>query len=355
MEPFERILVRAPNPVGDAVMATPLLRCLRRSWPRASITVVALPTGAALYEGLDSVDRIEVYRRGGADGGAAGLWRTARRLRRERFDLAIVCPNSASSALMAYLTGARRRVGWSYGGRGVLLTDRLRPAMRGAGKRVPTAMVGYYLDLARHLGAEVTSRATELVTVPAGEEEAAGLLERGGWDGTAPLAGLGVGASFGPSKMWTAEGFAAVGNALSERGMAVVLVYGPGEEGVAAEVEKRLRIPPVVGASTMATLAGLKSLAKRMAVMVTTDTGPRHVAVAFGVPVVVLMGPTDPAYTDCNLERTIVLREAVDCTPYRWPCHEKACPLEGERHHRCMRNIEPRRAIEAVEKLLGTP
>jgi heptosyltransferase-2 len=354
MEPFENILVRAPNPVGDAVMATPLLRCLRRGWPRARITVLATPTGAALYEGLDSVDAIEVLRRGGADGGATGMWRVSRGLRKRRFDLAVICPNSASSALMTMLAGVPRRVGWSYGGRGWLLTDRLRPEMRGAGKRVPTAMVGYYLDLARHLDAEVTSTVTELVTTPDGEREAMALLDAGGWDGSAPLAGLGVGASFGPSKMWTPEAFAAVGNGLAERGFGIVLVYGPGEEAVAAAVEARLHVRPVVGANAMARIAGLKSLAKRMSVMVTTDTGPRHIAVAFGVPVVVIMGPTDPAYTDCNLEKTVVLRQEVDCAPYRWPCHEKACPLTGPRHHQCMVQITPEQALKAVESLLRT-
>ena len=109
-EPFERILVRAPNPLGDAVMATPLFRCLRRNWPRARITVVATPAGAETYRGLDSVDRIEVIGRGGADRGPLGLWRAARRLRPERFDLAIVCPNSHSAALHAFLAGARRRL-----------------------------------------------------------------------------------------------------------------------------------------------------------------------------------------------------------------------------------------------------
>ena len=352
-EPFERILVRAPNPLGDAVMATPLLRCLRRNWPRARITVVATPAGAETYRGLDSVDAIDVLGRGGADRGPLGLWRAARRLRSERFDLAIVCPNSHSAALHAFLAGARRRAGWSYNGRGFLLTDPLVPEKRGVAKRVPVPMTDYYLALARHLGAEVTDERPELRTTPDGEEEALRLLAAGGWREGDGLAGLGVGSSFGPSKLWTPEAFAAVGDALAERGMRPVLLFGPGEEPVARAVVERMKARPAVDAGSALGLAAIKSLVRRLRVLVTTDTGPRHLAVAFGVPAVVIMGPTDPAYTAAHLDRTVVLREEVDCAPYRWPCHEKDCPLEGSRRHQCMERIPASRAVEAALRLLA--
>ncbi len=352
MEPFERILVRAPNPLGDAVMATPLLRCVRRTWPRARITVLAVPSGAEAYRGLGTVDRIEVYRRAREDRGWGGLWRTARRLRGERFDLALVCPNSHSSALLARLAGARRRVGWSYNGRGLLLTDALRPEKAGFARRVARPMVSYYLDLARHLGAEVTDEHTELRTTPDGEEEAFRALRAGGWKEGEPLAGLGVGASFGPSKLWSSEAFCAVGEALSAKGLRIAILHGPGEEGVAASVQAGMKSKPVLGAGTVLGLAGLKSLSSRLSVVVTTDTGTRHVASAFGVPAVVVMGPTDPTYTNCNLDRTEVLREEVDCAPYRWPCHEKECPLTDARRHQCMVRIPPERAVAAAVRLM---
>ncbi|MHC4820522.1 MAG: lipopolysaccharide heptosyltransferase II [Planctomycetota bacterium] len=353
MQPFERILIRSPNPLGDAVMATPLYRCVRDAWPKAEITVLCLPPAAEMLRGLDSVDHVEVYDRRGADAGFAGMMRVGRRLKPRNFDLALVCPNSFSSALLARMAGAERRVGWSYGGRGPLLTDRLVPKMKRIGRRVPRPMVDYYLDLARHLGAEVVSTDTELVVDDAGEAEAKDLLARGGWDGERPLAGLGIGAGFGPSKLWTPAAFAAVGDGLAERGMDVALMVGPGEESIAAAIEERMTAKPVVPSTEVPSLSGLKSLARRLSVVVTTDTGPRHVAVAFGVPVVVVMGPTDPIYTQSNLDRTVVLREEVDCAPYSWPCHEKDCPLTGERRHQCMTRISPERALEAVDDLLG--
>jgi heptosyltransferase-2 len=191
-----------------------------------------------------------------------------------------------------------------------------------------------------------------LATTPAGEAAAAAALSSGGWRSGSPLLGLGVGSSFGPSKLWTSAAFAEVGNAFLGKGWEVALLHGPGEEGIAREVAGGLARPPVVPPDRPLGIAALKSVCRRLTLCVTTDTGPRHVAVAFGVPVVVVMGPTDPRYTECNLSRTVVLREEVDCAPYRWPCHEKACPLEGARHHRCMARIPAARAIAAAEGLL---
>jgi heptosyltransferase-2 len=299
------------------------------------------------------VDALVVYRRKDEHRGARGMLRLARELRRERFDLAFVCPNSMSSALLARMAGARRRCGWSYGGRGFLLTDPVVPPLRRWNKRVPTPMVGYYLDLARHMGAEPTSSATELRIHAEGEEEALRFLREGGWREGEPLAGLGVGSSFGPSKLWTPEAFAAVGDALAARGLRPALVHGPGEEGVAAAVQERMRAAPALRAGAVPTLAGLKSIVRRLSVLVTTDTGPRHVAVALGVPVVVVMGSTAPEYTACNLERTEVLRHPVDCAPFAWPCQRKACPLEGTRRNQCMASIDPARAVEAALRLVA--
>ena len=141
--------------------------------------------------------------------------------------------------------------------------------------------------------------------------------------------------------------------ALGQRGLRVALLYGPGEEGVATAVAGRLAKPPVLGPGKPLGLGGLKSVCSRLSVLVATDTGPRHVAVAFGVPVVVVMGPTDPRYTNCNLERTVVLREEVECAPYRWPCHEKDCPLTDTRRHQCMERIPADRAVRAAVDLMA--
>ena len=349
MQAFERILVRAPNWLGDVVMATPLLRAVRESWPRAHLALLVAPGGAAVLEGLPWFDQIVLYRKKDEHRGLRGIHRLASDLRRDRFDLAICCPNSFSSALILRLAGVPRRVGWSYGGRGFLLTDRLVPAMRGH-RRVARPMPEYYLDLARHVGCEVLSEQTELATTPAGDAEAdAFLAERGVPPGTA-LVGLNVGASFGPSKLWHARGFTGVAAAMRRRGLRPIVLSGPGEETLGREIEDAVGGDTVRTSDSKLSIAGLKSVVKRLALLVTTDTGPRHFALAFDVPCVCVMGSTDPRMTDQPGTRSEVIRvdPLLDCMP----CHEKVCPLQ---HHKCLVDLGPEPVVAAAVRVLALP
>jgi len=348
MEAFDNILVRMPNWIGDVVMATPLVRTLRESLPRARLTLLVLPSGAQVLEGLGGVDEVIVYRRKDEHAGLFGMRRLAKDLRRHRFDLAISCPNSFSQALLLRMAGIPRRLGWSYGGRGFLLTDRLVPEMRGH-RRVPRPMPQYYLDLARHMGCEVLSARAKLATTPAGEDEATTFLaERGVAAGT-PLVGFNIGAAFGPSKLWTARGFAGVAAGLRRSyGMRPVVLCGPGEETIGRDVEDAVAGDVVRTSDRVLSINGLKALVKRLALLVTTDTGPRHFAVAFDVPYVCVMGSTDPMMTDQPESRGEVVRREplLDCMP----CHEKVCPLV---HHKCLEDLTPAQVLAAVDRVMA--
>ncbi|MCE9635483.1 MAG: lipopolysaccharide heptosyltransferase II [Planctomycetes bacterium] len=354
MESFDRILVRAPNWLGDVVMATPLLRVVRETWPRAHIGVVCSPGGAAVLDGLPFFDEVIPFRKNDLHRGVRGMARLARELRKGRFDLAICCPNSFSSALALRWAAIPRRVGWSYGGRGFLLTDRLVPAMKGH-RRIARPMPEYYLDLARHLGCEILDDATELGVTASGDEEAARFLtERGVVPGT-PLVGLNVGASFGPSKLWHAKGFADVATRLrATRGMRPIVLCGPGEEALGREIEDAVRDAGCAGvvrtSDVKLSIAGLKSLVKRLTLLVTTDTGPRHFALAYDVPCVCVMGSTDPRMTDQPRTRSEVVRLApiLDCMP----CHEKVCPLK---HHKCLEDLGSQPVLAACDRVLALP
>lgn len=347
MEAFDRILVRMPNWIGDVVMATPLVRTLRESQPRARIALLVLPSGAQVLDGLSGFDETIVYRRKDEHAGFGGMLRLAKDLRRRRFDLAISCPNSFSQALLLRMAGVPRRLGWAYGGRGFLLTDKLAPPMRGH-RRVPRPMPQYYLDLARHMGCEVLSARARLATTPAGEEEASKFLAARGVAADARLAGLNIGAAFGPSKLWTARGFAGTAEGLRARGMRPVVLCGPGEEALGREIEAAVGGDVVGTSDYVLSLAGLKALVRRLALLVTTDTGPRHFAVAFDVPYVCVMGSTDPQMTDQPEARGEIVRRdpLLDCMP----CHEKVCPLV---HHKCLEEITPAQVLAAADRVLA--
>jgi heptosyltransferase-2 len=353
MEAFDRILVRMPNWLGDVVMATPLLRTLREAHPRAQLDILIQKGGALVLEGVPFVDDVLIFERKSEHKGLAGMRRMAKVLRERRYDLGVLTPNSFSSALLFRMAGIRRRIGWSYGGRGFLLSDRLVPEMKGH-RRVPRPMPQYYLDLARRLGCEILSPHVALATTPDGEEEADRFWGTHGI-GETPLVGLNVGAAFGPSKHWRPDRFGQVAAGLrAKRGMRPVVLCGPGEEALGRSVEDAViaaGVPDVIRTSdAVLTLAGLKSVVNRLALMVTTDTGPRHFGIAFDVPVVCVMGSTDPMMTDQPGARAEVVRldPLIDCMP----CHEKICPLK---HHDCLEKLEAAPVLAAAGRVLALP
>ena len=155
---------------------------------------------------------------------------------------------------------------------------------------------------------------------------------------------LAPGASYGPSKLWPASHFAAVADRLSAEGVRPVLVGSPGERALAEQVGTAMQTRPVdlVGRTG---LGGLKAVVRGAAAMLCNDAGARHVAVAFGVPAVVLMGPTSLDKTNLNLEKVTVLSEDVSCRP----CYRRECPID----HRCLVRIGPERAHAALATALG--
>ncbi len=341
---YRRVLVQAPNWLGDFAMATPVFRCIRESLPDARLTVLMRSYLKRVHDGAPWFDEVMTYDARGADRGAFGFLRKVRALRRERFDLSIVLTNSFRSAWLARASGARQRLGYDLQGRAFLLTHTLRPEMATKTKRVPKPMPLYYFDLLESFGFERGDDRMELFIPPETEAAGAKLLDSFGIRAGERLVALNPGASFGASKLWNPESFAAVGDALTREGARVLVLYGPGEEELAASIRSKMQESPVDDGGTMVSLDLLKPVLRRCSLLVTTDAGPRHVAVAVGCPVVCVMGPTDPRYSATNLERSVVLREDVDCAP----CHLKTCPID----HRCMERLRPERVLEACRRLL---
>ena len=357
-EDLRKIFVRAPNWLGDVVMATPHFERIRLAFPAAEIVIGVKGGHGKVLDGLASFDRrIAVSK----PKGLKGLRAEAAKLRPEAFDLALLFPNSVSAALVTMLAGIPRRLGYT-NGRGLLLTHGIphtgqrKPFWRRKGpRRVPVPMVDYWNDLLDAFELPPVDSHPRLVVTEEEEQACARLLtelgvERGGELGGeaaqrivlfAPTAG------FGPSKHWDEARWASLAERLSESDprLEILLLCGPGEEAhvgaiAAASRSSRVRValPPVP-------LDVTKALVRAAALMVTLDSGPRHLAVAFDVPHVVLMGPTHPDYTSSNVSHAIVLRHEVDCGP----CHLPVCPLD----HRCMTKITVDEAFAACQAQLS--
>ncbi|MHC4994091.1 MAG: lipopolysaccharide heptosyltransferase II [Planctomycetota bacterium] len=316
----QRVLVVLPTWVGDLAMASPTLRALRGLYPEAHITLLAKGyAGPAMIDAMPWHDRLMVMGQpGSSDEAGGGGGSLIARLRRQRFDLAVLLTNSFRSALIARLGGARRVVGYARDHRSWLLTDRLRPP-RAGGRFTPVPTLDYYLKLAEHLGAESPDRAPALFTRPEDDERAEAILrEAGVAEGEGPLVMLNPGAAnHGSAKLWPADRFGALADHLVETRQARVLVNGaPNERPILDKVHAASKHELVDLPSRGSSLTLLKSLVARCDLMVTNDTGPRHIAVAMGTPVVSLFGPTDPRWTllGSDLERMLNARDEGDAT-----------------------------------------
>jgi heptosyltransferase-2 len=272
-----------------------------------------------------------------------GSWRQARLLRAGRFELCVLLTGSFRTAVPPFLARIPHRVGYRWSGRTPLLTAHW-PRPRPGGKAQPYPTKQYFLDLVAKLGATSAGRA-RLVVTEKEEGRAAAWMKREGLGG--PVLAMCVGAAFGPSKIWPAENFAAVADAMAERHEArVVLLCAPGEQEIASKVKAHMKTPLVDTWTDPLDVGMLKAVIARSRLLLTNDTGPRHIAACLGVPVVCLMGPTSPVYTEADAEGQVILRrEDVECSP----CHLPVCPID----HRCLTWIKPADALLAVERLWG--
>ena len=340
--PPRRILVRVPTWIGDAVMATPVFRALRAAHPEAEIALEGRPVLEALLRGLPSFDRFLPD----PGGGLRAMLARARGLREHGFDWAVLLPDSQRAALGPFLARIPRRVGYARDPlRRLLLSEALAPPRAGR-KRLPIPMTERYLRISRHLGCPDRGSELELAVDPAVAERCEARLRELGVAPEAPILVVTPGASFGASKLWPPEHFAAACDGIARRlGLLPVLAPGPMELAIAQRIAAAARERILALVDPPPTLEQVKALVARSRLVLTNDTGPRHIAVALDRPAVVVMGPTDPRHTAQHLERQRVLREPVECSP----CQRKTCPID----HRCMTRLAPERAIAAAEELLA--
>ncbi len=362
-EPF-RLLVRGVNWLGDAVMTTPALQRLRECFPRAHITLLTHEKLAELWRAHPSLDAVIAFAQGESP------WSIASRLRQERFQTALIFPNSPRSALEAWLARIPSRIGYARSWRTWLLTQAVkdrpqRIAMRrlsgrevrrlcrdgresadGSAPNSPGAghQTREYLYLAAAMGASPEPLPPRLAVAP-GEVQAAAM--KFGLDGAGPmLVGLNPGAEYGPAKRWPVQRFVAAAREIgSQEDCAFLIFGGRSDSPITAELEAGLADAslPVFNLSGRTSLRELCALLKVCGVVLTNDTGPMHVAAALGTPVVVPFGSTSPELTGPGMigdPRHRLLKSSAPCSP----CFRRTCPVGL----RCMNNIEVREVAAAV-------
>lgn len=304
--PAERLIIFMPTWLGDCVMATPTLRAIRALYPQAHIAGLIKSPMKPLMDQTPWVDRwlsVRAENKAVSTNRRRGMCATAARVRSSEFDLAILLPNSFRSALTMALAKVPRRLGYERDWRGVFLTDELKPLRQGLGF-VPDPTLNYYMKIAQWLGTpEDADRTMKLFTRPSDDERAAAMLAEAGFtpgDGRL-LIMLNPGANK-PEKRWPPKRFAALADQLSQRFDAVIAVTGAPRERELVETVIDASSTPMVNLLNMGlNLRLLKSIVKLSGLMITNDTGPRHIAAAMNVPVVSLFGPTPPQWTTLDV------------------------------------------------------
>ncbi len=335
--PGLKLLVVAPNWIGDAIMAQPMLRLLRARWPDALITVLAPPHVAPVFECMAEVAHVipEALVHGKLQ------WRArvaiARNLRGLRFDRAYVLPNSFKSAVIPWLARIPVRVGYTGEARAWLVNRRLP----NPDKRHRPPMTRWYAALAGIDDAPSAARAAALDAGGADRPRLAVELARvaivkAKYLGSAPLCvGFCPGAEYGPAKRWPAAHFARLAalivNALP--GVQIACLGGPKDREIADEIARTagVQVRNLCGETS---LLDAIALMKSLNAVVTNDSGLMHMAAALDVPLVALYGSTDPAHTPPLSPLAAIARIPIDCSP----CFERVCPLG---HFRCMNDLTP--------------
>jgi heptosyltransferase-2 len=340
-----KTLVRAPNWVGDAVMAIPALEAIRRSRAGAEIVILARPAVVDTYRHQPFADRVIEFDYQGRHRGWLGRARLIDELRREKFSVAVLLQNAFEAAWLAWCARIPERVGYARDGRSPLLT---KPIQVPAAGEIPRHESHYYLELLRRAGWIEARGDLEPVRLHVSDSARESMEEklnaagsrRGAW-----RCAIAPGASYGAAKCWLPERFAALADRLiSECGADVILFGTSGEREIAQSICSAMkgRAISLVGQTTMRDLPALLSACS---VFVGNDSGAMHVAAAVGLPVVGIFGPTDSEGTRPVTREFTLIRETVSCSP----CFLRRCPVD----HRCMTRIEVGSVFSAVLQTRG--
>jgi heptosyltransferase II len=335
-----------PNWLGDLAMSTPVLRALRRKFGQnARLVGILRPYLADVLSGTAWLDEQWFFDSRASDR-SQRAWAVANRIRHERFDLAILLSSSLRPALMAWWAGVKQRVGYVRNGRGPFLTHKLYP--RHINNQIaPEPVVDTYLTIADALGCGRESPRLELAVTAAEEESADAVFNRLGLRQDGRLILLNSGSAYGVAKHWPAAYFGQLARLItSQCDHDVLVTCGPNERNIARDIVKYAAVPRVYSmADQPMDLGTTKACIRRGRLMVSTDSGLRHVAAALGKPVITLYGSMLPVWGQNPTQRAINLALDLDCIG----CHKRVCPLK---HHKCMRELSADIVYGAVRKML---
>lgn len=344
-----KILVRATNWVGDAVMNLPALETIMRRHPGAEVYVLAGYRVAPIFEAVDGIAGVMpyrgVHRRGAGDSAALTFTGAIRMLKKQGFDKAFLFQNAFEAALLAFAARIPVRVGYATDCRRLLLTSPVRatPGVR------RLHHVEYYLNMVRAAGMSTDGSGIPTLRVPTRHRERANELvaQALGEAGRRGYLAVCPGAAYGSAKRWLPDRFARVIDHVGEtHGIPSLLLGSETERWITSSITGTTsgKCVDLAGRTSLLEAAGV--LAGARAVL-SNDTGLMHLAAAVGPPVVAIFGSTDPAATRPLGDKHVVIASGVECAP----CLEREC---ARRTYECMQAISVDAVCEALDRLMAT-
>lgn len=336
-----RILIRAANWVGDAVMTTPVVRAVRKNYPRARITVLAKPWVIPVYENNPYIDEVMVYDNGGRHKNGMGVLRLSQDIRKAGFDLAILMQNAFEAALLAFLAGIPERVGYNTDARTLLLNRSVRmdPALK------KKHLIAYYIGILEGVGMRPDGMNQDLMISERDSLYAGRLVHEKGLGHGRPVIGINPGATGGTAKRWFPERYAELCGLLANRYQTKILIFGgPADHDLGEKIA-------AMAAGSCINIAGKTGLSQAFALIracdlfVTNDSGLMHAAAALGTRQAAVIGSTDPVATAPFSDRSTLIRVPVLCSP----CLKKECPVD----HKCMDLIGVDRVFQICKSILN--
>ena len=331
-----KILIRATNWVGDAIMALPALRAVRLRFPEAKTTILARPYVAAIYKHQQVCDSMMFV-----DDQNDIKNDVMNELRAQKFEVALLLQNAFEAAWLAWRAAIPERIGYARDGRSLLLTKAVPVPKPG---EIPRHEQYYYLELLRRAGwlDSLPNESFIRLNVPGeNRQSAAGFLLSAGARQNKLRIAIGAGASYGSAKCWPPDRFAELANRLQAQSDADVILFGtPAESAVSSAIASGMGHAPI-NLTGKTSIADLPALLSQCHLFIGNDSGAMHVAAAVGLPVVAVFGPTDPFGTAPVTPRCSIIQEK----PYCSPCFLRRCPTD----HRCMTRVTPD-AVEAAAR-----
>ena len=332
----KKILIINVNWLGDIIFSTPFIRAIREAYPDSYIACMAVPRCREILETNSRINELILFDEDGREKSLIGKMRFVSKLKREKFDIALILHRSFTRAFMTRLAGIKERIGYDTKGRGFLLTKRLKQPDQELHK------VEYFLKLAEAAGSDISKKSYEFFMTDADRKKADSLLRSSGISANDKFVVLNPGGNWDP-KRWPVDNFSRIGDMLAEKYGVKIVISGQEKDGkLAEEISKKMK-HGAVSICGKTKIRELAAVLEKSELVISGDSGPMHIAVSVGANTVAIFGPTDPGITGpYGGHNYKIIKKEAGC---KVPCYDLKC-----RDNRCMKTVSADDVMEVIEK-----